>query len=129
MKKSRILTLVLTIALVAVMAISLFACNDKCTEHVDEDNDFKCDNCGEKISNDNNGGDTTTDDGKEEYTFILRDTDLNPVEGASVMVNVNGTRLTKPACFISSVISVQLSPIILYDILASVKNSFVLLLT
>lgn len=91
MKKSRILTLVLTIALVAVMAISLFACNDKCTEHVDEDNDFKCDNCGEKISNDNNVGDTTTDDGKEEYTFILRDTDLNPVEGASVMVNVNGT--------------------------------------
>ena len=89
MKKSRILTLVLSIALVAVMVVTLFACGEKCTSHVDENNDFKCDNCDEAMPNKDNGG-SNTNDGKEDYTFTLRDSDLEPVAGAKIKVNVNG---------------------------------------
>ena len=94
MKKSRILMLVLSVALVAVMAISLFACNEKCTEHTDENNDFLCDNCGETLPNpndgNNNNNNNNVNDGKEDYTFTLKDSDLNPVQGATIRVNVNG---------------------------------------
>ena len=89
MKKSRILTLVLSIILVAVLAITMFACNDKCTDHVDEDGDNKCDVCGEAVQNSNDEN-NTPNDGKEDYSFTLKDNEGNGVEGVSVKVNIDG---------------------------------------
>ena len=39
---------------VLALTIALVACNDKCTEHVDDNADGKCDVCGEVVENNNN---------------------------------------------------------------------------
>lgn len=88
MKKSKILSIVLGIALILVMALSLFACKEKCTSHVDENGDNKCDKCGaEIITNKENGN---NDEDKDTYTFTLKDQNAGGVKGASVQVYVNG---------------------------------------
>ncbi len=97
MKKAKILSIILGIALVIVMATSLVACNDACTEHVDENNDLKCDNCEADMSsvddgNGNGGNDgTTTPSDKETYTFTLKDQNNAGVPGVEVQVLVDGT--------------------------------------
>lgn len=94
MKKAKILSIILGIALVIVMVASLVACNDTCTEHVDENNDLKCDNCEADMPSidDGNGGDggTTTPSDKDTYTFTLKDQNNAGVPGVEVQVLVDG---------------------------------------
>lgn len=48
----RKVSVILALALVLCMICSMFAfvaCDEECTEHVDSDDDGKCDNCGESV--------------------------------------------------------------------------------
>ena len=89
MKKKSIFSLILSIVLIMLLTITLCACTpgDGGDDTNNDDSNVTDDGTNNGT---NNGGNTNQDDGKETYTFTLKDEDLNPVEGASVRVNVNG---------------------------------------
>ncbi|MBQ8177956.1 MAG: Ig-like domain-containing protein, partial [Clostridia bacterium] len=96
MKKSRMLSIILGVMLIVAMSVTLIACNDECTEHIDENNDLKCDNCEADMSpvdggNDGgNGGNTDTPANTETYTFTLKDQNGAGVPDAIIEFTVNG---------------------------------------
>lgn len=85
MKKRNVFSLILSIVLIMLLTVTLFACTPDDSGNGDNNNDTG-------INDDANGGSNTgnQDDDKETYTFILKDTEYNAVEGASVRINVNG---------------------------------------
>ncbi len=95
MKKS-ILSIILSVVLVFVMSVTLIACNDNsCSEHIDDNNDLKCDNCGADLSKDDDGSDDDDNGGEipdetETYTFTLKDQNNAGVADASIEFTVNG---------------------------------------
>lgn len=50
----RIICLLLTLALTVGLAFAFISCGDDSCQHVDSDNDGKCDNCGNSIGGDDN---------------------------------------------------------------------------
>ena len=93
MKKSRILSLILAVMLILVMSVTLIACNEECTEHIDENGDLKCDNCEADMGTDDgngDGGNTDTPANTETYTFTVKDQNGNGVPGVSIEFTVNG---------------------------------------
>lgn len=93
MKKSRILSLILAVMLILVMSVTLIACNEECTEHIDENGDLKCDNCDADMSTDDgngDGGNTDTPANTETYTFTVKDQNGSGVPGVSIEFTVNG---------------------------------------
>ena len=93
MKKSRILSLILAVMLILVMSVTLIACNEECTEHIDENGDLKCDNCEADMGTDDgngDGGNTDTPANTETYTFTVKDQNGNGVPGVTIEFTVNG---------------------------------------
>ena len=81
----KILSLILVLSLGLCMVLGFTACgdpeeaDDPCTSCSDEDKDGKCDKCGETVG-----------DGKVDYTVTVKDEDGNAVEGATVVIYLNG---------------------------------------
>lgn len=105
---TRIVSVVMIMALIAVMALFAVSCGDDnsgnnndddkapCTTHVDSDNDGKCDNCGEPVEN--NGGNSNDDNGNNDtekemvdYTLTVKDQSGAPVSGLKVAIVIKGT--------------------------------------
>lgn len=90
MKKSKILSIVLGVMLILAMSVTLFACNEECTEHVDDNGDLICDKCGANLSTDDNGN--QGQEGTDTYTLTLKDQNNAGVPDVQVQVLVDGKR-------------------------------------
>ena len=84
----RILALLLVLSLGACMIFGMTSCTepetpeDPCTEHVDDNKDGKCDKCEADVE--------PAGDGKVDYVVTVTDEEGNPVEGATVVIYLNG---------------------------------------
>jgi hypothetical protein len=85
-KKIFVLLLVLSIG--ASMIFGMTSCTEPentdtpCTEHADTDGNGKCDKCEADVE--------PAGDGKVDYVVTVTDEDGNPVEGATVVIYLNG---------------------------------------
>lgn len=100
----KMLALLLTLAMLCTIALQLVACGDdpsdndppsgECTNHVDNDKDGKCDNCGTTIENQggNNGGDSGNNgnnpaDGNITYDITIKSAGGMALDGILIYVN------------------------------------------
>ena len=95
---------IIAVILVCVLLVTglLVSCNDKCTEHIDENGDNKCDVCGEDMQNDvptNNPGGmvnytvnvkTVAGLGLKDVVVYIRDVNTNMI-AEYLTTNENGT--------------------------------------
>lgn len=83
---NKILSILLVLSLAACMLIGFTACTepeeDPCTAHVDDDKNGKCDKCGETVE--------PVGDGKVDYTVTVKDDNGDAVEGATVVIYLQG---------------------------------------
>ena len=84
----KILALLLVLSIWACMIFGMTSCTEPentdtpCTEHADTDNNGKCDKCEADVE--------PAGDGKVDYVVTVTDEDGNPVEGATVVIYLNG---------------------------------------
>ncbi len=91
MRKKSVIALLLIFAI--LLTGMLVACNDECTEHVDTDNDLKCDNCQADMptqddGNDNNNGNDTPPTPGQTATYSIKVTSMAGValEGVTAFI-------------------------------------------